>query len=402
MNNKGIVYITPYIDENGGNCKFSALGEYSASVVNLVKDHFPCIYILCQKGDFKEYQNENVIVIPLWERGTITGAFKMCAWLLKNKKKLSIAHVQHEVFAFSEKAFISVFYYFILLLILKFAKLPAVTTVHGVISFEYFTKNFTKENNVIFGSYFIKLIYAAHIKLTCYLSSTVVVHNNKIRRILKENYRLSVNKIKVIPIPLYSLNEDVHHESQLITQLKKEGKQVVLFFGHIAPYRGLDIAVQAIEMLSNALNNVVLLVSGTVPKRYRFDPTYETVIKSYSQKKAVILDLRFIPQPEIKSLIAQADILVLPYKQVLAASGPMAYAVKYGTPVACSAQFADVIDDVFIYGETPQELMQFLKTYFTTPSTQQKLRTGILDYQNEWASSKIATLYQNLYQQALI
>jgi len=115
----------------------------------------------------------------------------------------------------------------------------------------------------------------------------------------------------LIPHPIYN------HFGEKITKieaLQKLGisdcinKKVLLFFGIIRDYKGLDILLNTLSLLDETY---FLIVAGEV---YGSFDKYQTIIKEKKLDKKVKLYNRYIDDSEVTNFFSAADVCVLPYR----------------------------------------------------------------------------------------
>ena len=148
----------------------------------------------------------------------------------------------------------------------------------------------------------------------------VVVHSQRGVEQLVE-LGLARERIARIPHPVFE------HEA-----LPAPTGRTLLFFGLIRDYKGLDVLLAALPEIPDAR----LVVAGDP-----VDPVPES-----GGNGRVEWRLRFIEEPEVRELMAQAAAVVLPYRQ-LDSSGVLATAIGYRRPV--------VVTDVGSLGEIVRE-----------------------------------------------
>lgn len=124
-------------------------------------------------------------------------------------------------------------------------------------------------------------------------------------------YTSTPHKIKVYH-PLYENYPPLIDKAQARKHLNiKEDEKVLLFFGLIRPYKGLDLLLQALldERLQNA--NFKLLIAGEF---YENKEHYLHLIKTLERQHKVILKDYFIPDHELNLYFSACDVVVQPYK----------------------------------------------------------------------------------------
>lgn len=99
--------------------------------------------------------------------------------------------------------------------------------------------------------------------------------------------------------------------------------KIILFFGFIRKYKGLDILLQAIQQLKSGLSDFKLLVAGEF---YEDEKAYQELIDQLGIRDQLILKTNFIADSEVKYYLCAADVLVQPYKNATQSGvTPLAY-----------------------------------------------------------------------------
>ena len=110
-----------------------------------------------------------------------------------------------------------------------------------------------------------------------------------------------------------------------------ENDLVLLFFGYIRAYKGLDMLLEAFEIAAKK-NNRLKLVIGGMPHTTELEKATRTFIEKSPVKDRILFHARFIPHDAIKHYFMSADIVALPYKHIYH-SGIIHLAYSYGRAV---------------------------------------------------------------------
>jgi D-inositol-3-phosphate glycosyltransferase len=110
------------------------------------------------------------------------------------------------------------------------------------------------------------------------------------------------------------------------------GAQVVLFFGYISPYKGLDILIKAFARLTDETPSAYLVIAGEPQEAFA---KYQSEIEELGITDRVILDLRYIPFAEFPRYFCAADVVALPYRRIQQ-SGTLQLAYAYSRPVVAA------------------------------------------------------------------
>lgn len=141
---------------------------------------------------------------------------------------------------------------------------------------------------------------------------------NDLRTFEKEKPARRVNH------PLYdNFGEPVtREEARRYLQLEPNEK-IVLFFGFIRKYKGLDLLLRAMADERIRTANIKLLAAGEF---YEDDEPYRNIIKENGLENAVILKTDFVPDSEVKYFLCAGDCVVQPYRNATQSGvTPLAY-----------------------------------------------------------------------------
>ncbi|HUR66830.1 MAG TPA: glycosyltransferase [Chitinophagaceae bacterium] len=105
-----------------------------------------------------------------------------------------------------------------------------------------------------------------------------------------------------------------------------ENDNIILFFGFIRQYKGLDLLLEAMSVLKNykpQTTNYKLLIAGEF---YEDEKQYKEQIDRLGIKDRLILRTDFIPDSEVKYYLCAADAVIQPYRNATQSGvTPLAY-----------------------------------------------------------------------------
>jgi len=108
-----------------------------------------------------------------------------------------------------------------------------------------------------------------------------------------------------------------------------ENKRYILFFGFIRNYKGLDLILEAMALLPEALDDVNLLVAG---EYYEDSAPYDEIIAQKQLENRIELHTKFIPNDDVRLYFSAADIVAQPYRNATQ-SGVSQIAYHFETPM---------------------------------------------------------------------
>lgn len=114
-------------------------------------------------------------------------------------------------------------------------------------------------------------------------------------------------------------------EARKILDLPQD-KKILLFFGFIRDYKGLDLLIEALAELDESYH---LLICGEV---YGSFDKYDELIKKLNLEEKITKMIRFIDDKEIPEIFSASDVCVLPYRSATQ-TGIVAIAYSVGVPL---------------------------------------------------------------------
>ncbi len=164
-----------------------------------------------------------------------------------------------------------------------------------------------------------------------------------------------------------------------------EKANVILFFGLIRDYKGLDILIHTMNHLDDSY---FLVIAGEI---YGDDEIYHRLITDCKNANIIINDA-YIPDDKVKNYFSAADLCVLPYKKGTQ-SGVQAIAESFCTPVLVSKNgglhenITDGTNGFIIESLESQQLAKKIKDVFAGGKlniVSEKLKTLLVQKANEW------------------
>lgn len=118
--------------------------------------------------------------------------------------------------------------------------------------------------------------------------------------------------------------------------------KVILFFGFIRKYKGLDILLESMHLLQQKGSDIQLLVAGEF---YGDRKPYDDILAKYDLKN-VILRTNFIADSEVKYYMSAADFVIQPYREATQSGvTPLAYHFEKPMLVTNVGGLPDLVPD---------------------------------------------------------
>lgn len=163
------------------------------------------------------------------------------------------------------------------------------------------------------------------------------VHTPKMKQQLITEYKISEDKISIIQFGINSTVPDTKLSRQQARKVLKlnETQKTLLFFGNIAPYKGLEYLILALPHLKEKFHDIVLLIAGCIKDCDEYWNKIEKLISELHLRDNVIKKIEYIPDEEVEIYFKAADVLILPYTFVFQ-SGVIFLSYNFGLPVIAS------------------------------------------------------------------
>ncbi len=159
------------------------------------------------------------------------------------------------------------------------------------------------------------------------------VFNQWSKNELVENFKIKPEKIRVIPLGNYSYYrrfcQVTKEEARKVLNLKLEEK-VILFFGAIRDYKGVEYLLKSYPIVLKKIPNSKLVVAGSL-KRQDI-AKYCDLIKQLGIEENTMFTPLFIPEEICMVYFLAADLVVLPYLECTC-SAIIQIAFAFGRPV---------------------------------------------------------------------
>ncbi len=145
-------------------------------------------------------------------------------------------------------------------------------------------------------------------------------------KVLADLPQFAANKpAKFVAHPLYdNFGEKVSQQEARARLNIKEDELIILFFGFIRKYKGLDILLDAMKILQSSPQPIPkLLIAGEF---YEDRKGYDEQIVRLGIQGMLILKTEFIADSEVKYYLCAADVVVQPYRSATQSGvTPLAY-----------------------------------------------------------------------------
>src|ERR1700722_10657220 len=232
----------------------------------------------------------------------------------------------------------------------------------------------------------------------------IFVHTQEMKAELSKEYRVSESRVTVIP---FGINNSVPNTRLSPDQAKeklglRKDEKAILFFGNIAPYKGLEYLVSAYQAIAARRSDFKLIIAGRPKGFEKYWADLHETIRADVQRGKILLRKEYIPDEETEVFFKAADVLALPYRYIYQ-SGVLFLGYSFGVPVL-GADVGSLRDEIvegktgFVFKpEDPVDLARAIESYFSSNlfSDLNARRLDIRDYamkRNSWTAVGQSTM----------
>lgn len=300
------------------------------------------LIILAQKTDGEQwYEEHGMLVGRVWEKGSAI-SFLHILQALKRMSRVRSILVQFEFHQFGGNTTTALFPLFL-------AGLKAMGKTVNLVMHQVVTEidslsghvdiNPGSKRAALFNRA-LRMFYTS----TSTLSDSLIVHNHVFAdRLTRLTGR---NDITVIPHGLGAIKPKYStKQAREILGLKKSDL-VIMTFGFLTWYKGTDWLVHTFA--NKKSSGQQLLIAGGQSPNLSDKPHYQTFVRKLTEEASTAKNITitgFVEDPDVPLYFAAADLVVLPYRTLMSASGPLAMTIAMKKPFLISRALSAYTSD---------------------------------------------------------
>jgi len=245
------------------------------------------------------------------------------------------------------------------------------------------------------------------LKIQYGLSDHIFVHTEKMKRELLSDFGIQASKVSVIP---FGINNTVPNTTLTTLKAKEQlgvtsKDKTLLFFGNIAPYKGLEYLISAFTEILERDGSYRLIIVGKPKGPEDYWNQIQQSIERNGTRDRIIEKIEYVPDEETELFFKAADVLILPYTRIFQ-SGVLFLGYSFGVP-AIAADVGTLKEEI-IEGQTgfvfkPQDssdLASVICKYFESELFRnlETRRIEIKEYANQrYSWGKVAAITTAVY-----
>lgn len=326
--------------------------------------------VLCAKYERYDALPQGIEVQPCW-----TSLFyPLQVTVACIKARVHLVHIQHEFNMFGP-IYSVVLATFLAFLLKKIARKRVVLTAHTVIRKQHIAELLKATKFSYIPEALVRFLLSC-VYIICNISDATIVHT---KSHIFDLLSYGVKKKKVIYLP-HGVEDNTADPAD--TGAVSTGpQQFILYFGFVAPRKGIEYLLDAyIKLRRKTQFKPLLIVAGGIK-----DKKYITKLKLSipPDLRSDIVFTGFVGAEEIPRLFRCAGMLALPYIVSVGNSSPAMHAITYGTPLVATAispfvdEFNNLHDALLVRPKDPDSLFEAINLLFTDASLRQSIASNI-------------------------
>jgi glycosyltransferase involved in cell wall biosynthesis len=244
------------------------------------------------------------------------------------------------------------------------------------------------------------------------LCHDILVHTAAMKNELVADFGIASQRVSVIPFGINNTSPT----TELGRREAREriglgpGEKTLLFFGQIAPYKGLEYLIAAMSELAKEDKDLLLIIAGRIKPGYtHYWNAIQSEILHARLDRCIIQHVRFIPDAEVELYFKATDVAVIPYVEIFQSGVPF-LSYSFGLPVIAT-DVGSLRDDI-VEGKTgftcrakdPADLASAIRTYFSSDLYEnlEERRSQIREFANERNSwTRVGEILTGVYRRVL-
>ena len=245
-----------------------------------------------------------------------------------------------------------------------------------------------------------------------YLADHIFVHTERMKSELVADFSVPDSKTSVIP---FGINNTVPNSGITTVGAKRmlgvrSGDKVMLCFGQIVPYKGLEYLVEAFSELAKRDETYRLIIAGKVKQgQTEYWNRIRRKIDDSETQSQIVQRIEHIPDEEVELYFKAADVLIVPYLNIFQSGVPF-LAYSFGLPVIATdvgSLRQDIVEGRTGFVCRPRgssDLARTIDKYFESELFRnlENRRLEIKEYANErYSWDKVAAITTAVYSNLL-
>lgn len=392
------IVISPYPKKGTLYNRTHGIVSFAKNTVNALLPHFSKQYkkivVLADKlaKDNLVYKENKTLIVRCFKKNKLIFYIQLLNQLRKFNRVNQLL-IQFDFSLYGDFIVTSLFPLF--LFFLHFGRRKINLVLHSMVhdlktisSHLGYNQSFGSKIKIFFYNFCLQVFY---LLCTHLVTNVIVVEKNFVADLKKINPYASVKYIPHgVDIVRHRINRN---KARKILHFEKKDF-VVLYFGFVAWYKGADFLVNNfLNPLTIKGRNIRFLIAGgksaSLSNKKYYQQYYANLLKKLAKSKNITLT-GFVKEQNISRYFKAADLVILPYRTLMASSGPLSFVFTYKKPFIFSNKLKSLFKNDYLH-EAMKET-QITEEDILFPLTRQDLIEKISTIMASKKLSRLKTL----------
>lgn len=203
------------------------------------------------------------------------------------------------------------------------------------------------------------------------------------------------SNFKNIPHPVYEIFGDKISKSEAKSRLNITSEKIILFFGYIRKYKGVDVLIDAANLIKNDLK---ILIVGEF---YDDENFYRKKITDNKLEEKILVFSDYIPNNKVAEFFSATDVVILPYKDATQSGiAQIAYNFEKGVIATKVGGLEEVVKNNFsgllCEPNNPFELARVIDKFYDE-NLEEKLSLGAAEEKKKYSWDNMVKGIENFF-----
>jgi glycosyltransferase involved in cell wall biosynthesis len=395
-----VMHITIYPAEGASHSSAGDLSALAGYTKALFAHFSPTmrsrhIVVTNKKGESRRtFVDRGLEVREVWDKGSWRYPWQ----IVREARRLPthrVIHLQHEFNQFGGALSLPLTLF--MLFCLRMLRRRIVITLHEVLSLRQIDAAFLRRSSIHYPAWITRLVVRAYYGALCGLADVLVVQDEHFAGVLRREYKARA-RIHIVRIGTDTLVPPPRSPARERWSLPADGR-VALFFGTLDWRKGLDILVDAWDLLPEGL--CTLVIAGGKPMRVQHTADFQrwfAALEAKVHRNSAIRMVGFVEDRDMPSLFGAADLVILPYIVPQRVSAVFNQAASYGVPLVASDEFADQAAPVMVFEKSAAAVAE--KVRWALGEGLPALKESVVEFRDANSWSRSAAELAHIYREA--